>query len=302
MAQTRSIAFKTIYVDMANDDIEAGLLLSQIVYWHLPSQDTGKTKLRVQKEGNLWLAKGREDWFEEIRLKPKRVDKAMKILVDNGLVEKKTFKFNANPTTHVRILWDNFLALYDEKLHSQALAHMVIPKTGKTIFPNEEKGNVQNGKNDIPKTGITLTDIKNIDNNIDNITKTNNSLSPMIVQLTTDILETYDFTKREINEILAQIEFEEIKVTKSNLIAQCKYMQNAKQEIRLRVPYFIRGLKENEDANQKPQKQLKKRKARILCHFIIGLNNRKKARVCALALFPSVACLGSQKVVCYGSC
>jgi hypothetical protein len=232
MAQTRSIAFKTIYVDMANEDIEAGLLLSQIVYWHLPSQDTGKTKLRVQKEGQLWLAKGREDWFEEIRLKPKRVDKALKILVDCGLVEKKTFKFNANPTTHVRILWDNFLAQYEQKIHSQALAHMVIPKSGKTNFPNREKGNAQNGNNDIPKTGITLTDIKNKDYNID------------------------DITKREIKDIISQIIFEGIEVTKANLIAQCKYMQNSKSEIRLRVPYFIRGLKENE--GRKPKASAKK--------------------------------------------
>jgi hypothetical protein len=256
MAQTRSIAFKTIYVDMANEDIEAGLLLSQIVYWHLPSQDTGKTKLRVQKEGQLWLAKGREDWFEEIRLKPKRVDKALKILVDCGLVEKKTFKFNANPTTHVRILWDNFLAQYEQKIHSQALAHMVIPKSGKTNFPNREKGNAQNGNNDIPKTGITLTDIKNKDYNIDDITKTNNSLSPNIEHLIIEILETYDFTKREIKDIISQIIFEGIEVTKANLIAQCKYMQNSKSEIRLRVPYFIRGLKENE--GRKPKASAKK--------------------------------------------
>ena len=48
-AKSRDIIdFKKIYVDIA-DDLIAGLLLSQIIYWHLPNEH-GKTKLRVQKD------------------------------------------------------------------------------------------------------------------------------------------------------------------------------------------------------------------------------------------------------------
>ena len=40
-----TIDFKKCYVDLC-DDLIGGLLLSQIVYWHLPSKESGKTKLR----------------------------------------------------------------------------------------------------------------------------------------------------------------------------------------------------------------------------------------------------------------
>ncbi len=70
------------YVDMTGD-LLSGILLGQIVYWHLPSKD-GRSKLRVQKEGKLWLAKGRADWYDEIRITPKQFDRAIKILVEQG--------------------------------------------------------------------------------------------------------------------------------------------------------------------------------------------------------------------------
>jgi len=56
-ASRDTVDFKTIYVDMA-DDLVAGLLLSQIVYWYLPSKE-GRSKLRVFKDGYYWIAKTR---------------------------------------------------------------------------------------------------------------------------------------------------------------------------------------------------------------------------------------------------
>ena len=49
-ADQDSINVKRMYIDIAGDLI-AGILLSQIVYWHLPSKRDGQTKLRVKKEG-----------------------------------------------------------------------------------------------------------------------------------------------------------------------------------------------------------------------------------------------------------
>lgn len=109
------IDVKKIYVDMA-DDLVAGILLSQIVYWFLPDKQ-GRTKLRVEKDGHLWLVKGREDWWEECRIKPRQFDTAIAKLESKGLVEKKTYKFNGNPTIHVRILWDTFLPRLQEFLY-----------------------------------------------------------------------------------------------------------------------------------------------------------------------------------------
>jgi hypothetical protein len=46
-ASRDTIDFKKIYVDMA-DDLVAGLLLSQVVYWFLPDRN-GNLKLRVRR-------------------------------------------------------------------------------------------------------------------------------------------------------------------------------------------------------------------------------------------------------------
>ncbi|MGR5866411.1 hypothetical protein ACT7DZ_28635 [Bacillus cereus] len=64
------------YVDITGDLI-AGILLGQIVYWYLPNEQ-GKSKLKVKKNGEFWLAKSREDWGDEIRITPKQYDRAIK--------------------------------------------------------------------------------------------------------------------------------------------------------------------------------------------------------------------------------
>ncbi|MFB7121691.1 conserved phage C-terminal domain-containing protein [Bacillus tropicus] len=89
------------YVDITGDLI-AGILLGQIVYWYMPNEQ-GKSKLRVKKNGEFWLAKSREDWKEEIRITPKQYDRAIKILIEKGFVEVKKFKFNGAPTNHIKL-------------------------------------------------------------------------------------------------------------------------------------------------------------------------------------------------------
>ncbi|WP_261797482.1 DnaD domain-containing protein [Bacillus sp. COPE52] len=89
------------YVDIA-EDLIAGILLGQIVYWYMPNEQ-GKNKLRVRKNGEFWLAKGREDWKTEIRITPKQYDRAIKILINKGFVEVQKFKFNGAPTNHIKL-------------------------------------------------------------------------------------------------------------------------------------------------------------------------------------------------------
>src|SRR5690349_14047356 len=96
-----TLEVKRLYIDMAVD-LVAGVVLSQIVYWHLPSRD-GTTRLRVEREGELWLAKGRTEWWDECRISPKQADRALDLLRERGLVEVRIFKFGTAPTKHVRI-------------------------------------------------------------------------------------------------------------------------------------------------------------------------------------------------------
>lgn len=104
------IDFKKIYVDMA-DDLVSGLVLSQIVYWHLPGSD-GITKLRVDKDGHKWIAKKREAWHDEIRVSPKQLDRALEILEQKGLVFTGLYGFAGTPTKHVRLNWTGFLSAW----------------------------------------------------------------------------------------------------------------------------------------------------------------------------------------------
>lgn len=99
-----TIDFKMIYVDVA-DDLVSGLLLSQIIYWHLPNH-SGRSKLKVRKEGFYWIAKGREDWFDEIRITAKQFDRCIKILEEKNLIVRKNFRFNGSPMVHIRLNYD----------------------------------------------------------------------------------------------------------------------------------------------------------------------------------------------------
>lgn len=146
-ATTRdTIDFKTAYVDMAGD-LVSGLLLSQLVYWHLPSAN-GKSKLRVYHDGKYWVAKGRAEWHKEIRLTPKQVDRARRLLEAKDLIETALYKFNAAPTVHYRIKRRPFLAAW----------YAVIAQRGISIFPDEETPDPPEGELDIPERGESLTE------------------------------------------------------------------------------------------------------------------------------------------------
>ncbi|MGM1405172.1 DnaD domain-containing protein [Bacillus cereus group sp. BceL309] len=127
------------YVDITGDLI-AGILLGQIVYWYMPNEQ-GKSKLRVKKNGEFWLAKSREDWKDEIRITPKQYDRAIKILIEKGFVEVKKFKFNGAPTNHI-------------KLNISEVTQRV-----KSILTFGENPNSPLGEMDFDETATSLTEI-----------------------------------------------------------------------------------------------------------------------------------------------
>lgn len=115
-----TIDFKKIYIDMAGD-LCAGLMLSQIVYYYLPGKD-GRSKLRVSRDGHLWIAKRRDEWWDEIRLKPDAADTAIEKLRKKNLIVTALFKFAGAPTVHLRLNEDEFL-----KSHASILANPQNP-------------------------------------------------------------------------------------------------------------------------------------------------------------------------------
>lgn len=156
-ASIDSIDVKRCYIDMAGGDLVAGVLLSQIIYWHLPSRQ-GHERLRIEKEGELWLAKGRADWWEECRISPKQFDRAAALLEEKDLIETDVRRFKGNPTKHIRVCWDNFLRDLVLITLRPAGGKNDIPQRSITESPKGEERSSPKGDNHIAQTSISLTE------------------------------------------------------------------------------------------------------------------------------------------------
>lgn len=140
-ASRDTLDVKRIYIDMA-DDLVAGVLLSQIIYWHLPDQH-GKSKLRVKHEGHYWIAKQRAEWWDECRITEKQYDRAAGILEDKGIIITDTTLFAGKPSKVVRLNFDAFLPMYTEFLAD--------PNRG-------EKRSSPKGNNELAQRESTITE------------------------------------------------------------------------------------------------------------------------------------------------
>lgn len=114
------------YIDIAGGLIE-GTLLTQILYW-CGDDKSEHGKLTIFRDGHYWLAKGRDDWYEEVRVTPRQYDtaisklkgevkekgKIVRIDETKKLVEVKVFKFRGVPTTHIRPIYENINLAIEE--------------------------------------------------------------------------------------------------------------------------------------------------------------------------------------------
>lgn len=66
------------------------------------------SKLRVRREGKLWLAKDNAGWLEECGLTRQMLRTAEAKLITMGLLEKKVWKFSATPTGHYHLSLEAF--------------------------------------------------------------------------------------------------------------------------------------------------------------------------------------------------
>lgn len=123
-----------LLIDLAGD-LVTGTLLSQIIYWFRPDK-AGHTKLRVEREGRLWLVKGRGEWWPEIRISTKQFDRSIGILRDRGLVEVKLFHFRRVPTLHI---WLDLPAVVQG-------VKSILPKGESTFYPEGKVHFTQRGK------------------------------------------------------------------------------------------------------------------------------------------------------------
>lgn len=103
----RPIVINKVLVDYTGD-LAAAALLGQIIYW-FGKDDSGQKRARIFKFGKYWIAKKREDWWDEIRLHEKTAKRKLNELVKLGVIQVEIFKFRGDPTTHIH-LNEDFLA------------------------------------------------------------------------------------------------------------------------------------------------------------------------------------------------
>jgi hypothetical protein len=105
-------------MDLCDYDLAAGIIFSQMMYYHSPSRADGNTRLRVEKDGHMWLAKAYRDWWDECRIKAPTARKKIAYLERIGLIKTAVFKFDGVPTKHTRIDFECFEARMNEMQRS----------------------------------------------------------------------------------------------------------------------------------------------------------------------------------------
>ena len=168
-----TIDVKRIYIDMAGD-IVSGVLLSQLIYWHLPSKK-GETKMGVEHEGHLWVRKKREEWWEECRITPKQFDRSSRQLQELGFAEIKKFVHEGRETVHIRLLLENVIEAIKEKINSPTKlkkknrgkrsspkGETSVDQRGNVVTPNGKRESEENPENtDISEGKNSQTTAKN---------------------------------------------------------------------------------------------------------------------------------------------
>lgn len=92
-----------ISIDMADGDILAGLMLDRLRFWSRPGKN-GQMKTRVVRDGHRWIAKGRDEWFDECRLTARQADNAREKLEALGLIETRRWDFGGTIKLHFRLI------------------------------------------------------------------------------------------------------------------------------------------------------------------------------------------------------
>lgn len=110
---TQVIAVQVPFIRMLGGNGNDAILLSQILYWNMPSKE-GQTKLRVRRDGEVWLAKAHKDWEGETGINEHTARKSIERLKKRGLIETRVMKFAGNPTVHIKIAWEKLEAMLKE--------------------------------------------------------------------------------------------------------------------------------------------------------------------------------------------
>ena len=133
----RHVAYRPEY-GQALDDAVTALILCQIVFWSKPSKD-GKTKMRVIRHGQLWIAKPRQEMLNETGVTLRQYHRAMNKLQSLGLIQMEIGRFQGKTYPHIRLqvdalkkLMETWIAKKIEKSVVSATQLLPCGATGKS--------------------------------------------------------------------------------------------------------------------------------------------------------------------------
>lgn len=207
LANDDTVSIPKIYYDITGGDHAAAAILDEILFWTLPNKKRAMTALRVRKDGVLWLAVSRAEWWERKRLSERQADRGIEVLEGLGLIVKDRFRFNGHAQTHLRVIGKVFFQLYGEALHEaylkdaesdQELLKELTDLYEMMGWSDSPNGNLPNGDSDSPNGD---SDSRNRD--------TNNSLQPASNQPPTNTRaplsqEELDKANKKVDAILEQ--------------------------------------------------------------------------------------------------
>jgi hypothetical protein len=112
--------YKVAYSIVAGS-VESGVLLSQILYWAMPSR-TGRRKITIFRDNRYWIAKNKAGWMKEVGLSRKKFDAAIRLLLARELVEVATYHFKKVRCLHISLNYSKFLDLLEIALNEQDIS------------------------------------------------------------------------------------------------------------------------------------------------------------------------------------
>lgn len=101
----RGVLLRMWTLDLLDGDIHAALLYNQLLWWHQPGLD-GTAKAKYERDGQMWLLRTDDDWYDECRMTQKQVRRVRSVLVTKGLIEHRRFKLNGAPTSAWRPVYE----------------------------------------------------------------------------------------------------------------------------------------------------------------------------------------------------
>lgn len=127
---------------VAGGDYKLAGLLSTIIYWITPNSK-GNSKLRIEREGKMWISKSNADLSKESKLPLRDVKTRKAKAINLGYIEAKYFRFNNIRTTHIWVR-DEFLQVVSACERWVSANH--LPRSVKEMEEvlEEIKSNIQN--------------------------------------------------------------------------------------------------------------------------------------------------------------